>query len=651
MAQVIESNDAAMPPEQKYFVEAAKRKKAEGTKQFEQIHFSDNNRIRSLATDPWADHAALDKLPLPIEDGGRINFLILGAGMGGIVQAIDLIKRGFSADQIALVETAGGVGGTWYWNRYPGLHCDVESYCYLPFLEETGYVPKQKYSSSVEIRQYLESLVKKFGLQNRIFFRTQATGLEWDDDNKNWKATLTLRRGPKGEEEKTLTATAGFVIIASGLFPYPQVPRVPGLADFEGQMFHTSRWDYSVTGGSSDTTFPDMAKLKNARVGIIGTGATAIQVVPQLAKFAKELYVFQRTPSQVNARGQRDTTDSEWHEKIATKPGWQQERMDNFAEHLASHIPPNENNLVDDEWTKLEAYCAIIGSNRFGTIAPDKAQEHIGALVALDAAHNARARERIAKIVTDESTAKKLTPWYPTWCKRPTFSDTYLETFNNEHVHLVDTDGKGIDKITPHSIVANGEDYPIDILVLSTGYRSPSQSGDPGAKTGIQILGRGGRKMSDKWEQEGISTLHGVFSNGYPNLFYQSVAQAAATANYMHVSVVLSEHIASIIAQGHKLHPDNGQNIVIEPSTSAEQAWGMVMMQGAAYFSGLAVCTPGYMTLEGEALQMPPPDDQVAMMKKAKAAIYQGGLVNFHREIKKWRSDGKLDGVEVSVSA
>jgi hypothetical protein len=123
MSAVIESNDAAIPPEQKYFVEAAKRKRADGLKQFEQLHFSDNSRLRSLADDPWADHVALDKLPLPINDGGRVKFLITGTGIGGIVMAIKLIKNGFTADQMLFVDAAGGVGGTWYWNRYPGLHC------------------------------------------------------------------------------------------------------------------------------------------------------------------------------------------------------------------------------------------------------------------------------------------------------------------------------------------------------------------------------------------------------------------------------------------------------------------------------------------------------------------------------------------------
>ncbi|KAH7087867.1 hypothetical protein FB567DRAFT_356525 [Paraphoma chrysanthemicola] len=650
MSEVIESNDAAVPPEQKYFVEAAKRKRSEGTKQFEQLHFSENDRLRSLADDPFADHAALDALPSPIEDGGSTKFLILGAGMGGIVMAVRLIKQGFSPDQIVLIETAGGVGGTWYWNRYPGLHCDVEAYIYLPLLEDTGYMPKEKYASSVEIRTYLQDLVKRFDLGNRILFRSQVTGLEWDDEAKSWKTGLVARSGPDGKTEKKLTVHADFITLASGLFPYPQVPKVPGLSDFSGEMFHTSRWNYDVTGGSSDVAFPEMDKLRGKRVGIIGTGATAIQVVPQLAKYAKELYVFQRTPSQVNTRGQRNTNPAEWHDNIAAKPGWQKERLENFADHIARNQQPGAEDLVDDGWSKLEAYCALVGSNSFGRIAPDQAQEHIGRMIALDSAHNKQARERIANVVKDQDTAKKLTPWYPTWCKRPTFSDMYLETFNQPHVHLVDTDGKGIDSVTPQGIVANGQDYPIDILVLSTGYRSPSAGGDPGARMGIEIVGRNGRTMTKKFEEQGISTLHGVFSNGFPNLFFQSAAQAAATANYMHVIEVLSQHIAAIIAHGHKQASDASKKVLIEPSAAGEDAWGMQIAQGAVYFSALAICTPGYLNLEGEAFAMPPADDHVAMMKKAKAAIWQGGLVDFTRFIEKWRGEG-MDGVEVSIAA
>jgi cation diffusion facilitator CzcD-associated flavoprotein CzcO len=525
---------------------------------------------------------------------------------------------------------------------------DVEAYCYLPFLEETGYMPKHKYSSGVEIRIYLEDLVKRFGLESRILYRSQVTGLEWDETSKAWKTGLSLRHGPDAKEERNISVHADFVTLASGLFPYPQVPKVPGLADFKGEMFHTSRWNYDITGGSSDTTFPEMEKLKGLRVGIIGTGATAIQVVPQLAKYAKSLHVFQRTPSQVNTRNQRATDPDEWKSKIAAKPGWQQARQENLAEHVAGHNAPGDEDLVNDGWSSLEAYCAIIGSNRFGRISPDKAQEHIGTLVALDAAHNKDARQHIADVVKDKSTADKLTPWYPTWCKRPTFSDMYLESFNASNVYLIDTDGRGIDAITPSGIVANGTEYPIDVLVLSTGYRSPVSDGDPGSRMGIEIRGPGGRTMADKWAEQGLSTLHGVFTNGFPNLFFQSAGQAAVTANFTHVLQVLSEHISGIIASGEA--KEEGKKVLIQPAAAAEEAWGMQIAQGAVFFSAVVICTPSYLNLEGEAFAMPPADDHAAMMKKAKAAIWQGGLVEFTKMMKDWR-EGGCEGVEVSVGA
>jgi cation diffusion facilitator CzcD-associated flavoprotein CzcO len=510
-------------------------------------------------------------------------------------------------------------------------------------------MPKQKYSSSVEIRAYIDILVKHFGLQGRFLFRSRINKLEWDESREIWKTNITLRRGPEGKEEKALSVHADFVTLASGVFPYPQVPRVPGLADFEGQMFHTSRWNYEITGGTSDTVFPDMDKIKGARVGIIGTGATAVQVVPQLAKYAKELYIFQRTPSQVNPREQRDTDPTTWNNKIAAKPGWQKHRMENLADCISSHLKSGSEDLVNDNWSRLKAYAALVGGNRFGSISPEKAQEHIGTMLALDAEHNKDVREHVAQVVKDKKTAESLTPWYPTWCKRPTFSDHYLQAFNNENVHLIDTDGKGIDRVTPHGVVASGQEYPLDILVLSTGYRSPATRGDPGSKAGIEIVGRNGRTISEKYEEEGICTLHGVCTNGFPNLFYQSAAQAGATANYMHTLDLLSEHIASIIAKGFKR--SSSGSVIIEASYDAETAWGMRLAQNAAYFSSLVICTPGYNNAEGEAFDMPPANDQMAMLKRAKAAIWAAGIVDFARVLETWRGNGDLEGFEVSVKA
>lgn len=234
---------------------------------------------------------------------------------------------------------------------------------------------------------------------------------------------------------------------------------------------------------------------------------------------------------------------------------------------------------------------------------------------------------------------------------RPTFSDMYLESFNEPNVHLIDTEGKGIERVTRDGVVANGTEYPIDVLVLSTGYRSPSGAGDPGSRTNIQIIGRQGRSISEKWDQEGMCTFQSTCTNGFPNLFYQSAVQGGASASYTHVIEVTSEHIAAIIAQAHQQSSSKTDKVVIEPTAAAESGWGMRIAQGAAYFSSLAVCTPSYLNLEGEAFKMPDPKDQIAMMKKAKAAIWQGGIVDFSRVLEKWRSDGKLEGLTVTVEA
>ncbi|KAF2678096.1 FAD/NAD(P)-binding domain-containing protein [Lentithecium fluviatile CBS 122367] len=643
---------ATMSPERlKYAQEAAKRQRSEGTKQYVDLHYTDNDRLRSLIDDPFADHKALDGFPSPLNSGDHIKFLILGAGIGGIVSAVRLVQAGFTPEQIVIAEVAGGVGGTWYWNRYPGLHCDVEAYVYLPLLEETGYMPTQKYASGVEIRTYLVQLLQRFGLLERVLFRTKISGLQWDDGNHTWRTDMTTTRGPEGKEKGTIWANAEFVILVSGVLHYSHVPKIPGMAGFEGAMFHTSRWDYNATGGLSDTPFPKMDKLEGKRVGIIGTGATSVQVVPEVSKYAKEVYVFQRTPSQVFTRGQRNTELDEWREKIATGPGWQAARMENLSEHLAGHNTPGMVNLVDDEWSKLKAYCAVIGSKQFGIVTPDKIPKHIGKFQAIDEFDTTRCRKRISDIVQNKDTAEKLMAWYFTWCKRPTFSDVYLQSFNKPNVHLIDTDGKGVDSLTPHGVIANNQEYPIDILILSTGFRSPGYAAaDQSARLGIEIVGRNNLRLTDKVAAKGATSLHGVFTHDFPNLFWCNVGQTAATASYTHTLDVLGQHVAYIISEAHKRIPasaDNrGKRVVIEPSEAAEEAYCTRLMQGAAYYSSLAVCTPSYITLEGEYLKE---GDQMDMMKKARGSPWSEGMVSFTRMLEGWREGDRMEGVEVVV--
>ncbi|KAL0573796.1 hypothetical protein V5O48_008149 [Marasmius crinis-equi] len=639
-----------LPAEQRYLVEAEKRKRPDGPSQYQDLNTSNNDRLRHLVDDIWADHAALDALPSPLKGGDHVKFLVVGAGIGGLVMAVRLIQVGFPVEQIRIVETAGGIGGTWYWNRYPGLHCDVEAYIYLPLLEETGYVPTKKYASAVEIRNYLAEVAQKWGLAAKILFRTSVDGLRWDDSSRSWKVDLVTRRGRNGENAERFSVEADFTMLGSGVFPGAHVPKVAGLESFGGPMMHTARWDYGVTGGSSETPFPEMVKLKGKRVGIIGTGASAVQSIPELAKYADELFIFQRTPSAVYERGQKPTDPEEWHQKIAPKAGWHKERMENQALFVAesSMLTPDTPNLVNDGWTHVKGYRAIVGSESFENIGPEQIPQHVARLLALDKETSEQVRARVSEIVQDKKLAESLTPWYPSWCKRPTFSDTYLQMFNLPHVHLIDTDGRGVDRVSTKGVVANGTEYPVDVLILSTGYRSPAADGDPSKRAGIKIFGRGGRTLTDKWDAQGATTLHGVGSNGFPNLFMLALLQSGLTANYTHCADVASSHVAFIVAKGHeRTGGKDKKGVVVEVLSAAEEEWSLRCLAGSACFAGMANCTPGWMNNEGD---LGLGGSQEEMMKKARGSPYAKGMMLYLREIEAWREEGSMTGIEVNTA-
>jgi cation diffusion facilitator CzcD-associated flavoprotein CzcO len=296
---------------QKYGAEAAKRLRSDGLSQFVRLKEAGSERFRALAEDPWADHAALNAKEPIVKEDTPYKFLILGAGYGGLLYAVRLIEAGLASgpDDIRLVDAAGGFGGTWWWNRYPNLHCDVESYVYMPLLEETGYVPKAKYATGFELLEHADRIAAQWKLQDKALFRTNVKATRWNDATQLWNVDVTEGRGP-GEPSRELKVQAQYVLIASGILTNPHVPKIPELEGFAGPVFHTARWDYKVTGGTPQDAA--LTGLEGKRVGVLGTGATAIQVVPALAKYAKELYVFQRTPSGVSARGQRSTDPEEW---------------------------------------------------------------------------------------------------------------------------------------------------------------------------------------------------------------------------------------------------------------------------------------------------------------------------------------------------
>ncbi|KAJ7913509.1 hypothetical protein B0H13DRAFT_2326198 [Mycena leptocephala] len=625
--------------QQRYMEERNKRLRPEGLKQF--LKLTDSTEFKYLQDDPWVDHAALNAKTPPVSDGDEIKFLVLGAGYGGLLFAVHLIEAGFNAADIRLVDVAGGFGGTWYWNRYPGLMCDVESYIYMPLLEETRYIPRFKYAYGTELREHADRIAEKWGLTDKALFRTQAHNAAWDDAAKRWIVRLTENRGP-AEPKREIQLKAQYVFVASGTLSAPQIPRLPGFGQFKGKHFHTSRWDYGTTGGSDvDWT---LEKLKDKRVGIIGTGATAVQAIPQLAKWAKHLYVFQRTPASVDVRGQRPTDPDEWKTKIAPAKGWQRARSENFNSCIVNS--PIGENLIDDGWSRTFSYSGIIGGP--GIVTPDKIPEHIAKLHAIDLQRAEKVRARVSELVKDPETAEKLKHWYPAWCKRPTFHDEYLLAFNQPNVTLVDTDGKGVEALTEDAVVANGTPYPIDVLVLSTGFALfvEGDSASPVSRAGLKVVGRDGLSMDDKWIQQGAGSLHGVATHSFPNFFFPGPNQTGVTANFTYTLSLLASHVAKIVAEAER-RVSQSSRLTIEVTKAGEEAWTGEILMRAAWFSALRGCTPSYLTMEGASDKVV---DMHEQMKAARNAPWGEGIVTFTEVVRAWEAEGGLKGLDIAAN-
>jgi cyclohexanone monooxygenase len=419
--------------------------------------------------------------PIPREAlDDECEILVVGAGFGGLLLWQKLSQAGFT--DVRFCEKGGDVGGTWYWNRYPGIACDVESYSYLPLLDETGYIPSMKFASGFEILEHCQNLATKFGFYDHCLFHTTVEATTWDETSGRW--IVKTDRGDK--------MRARFVILANGILTTPKLARIDGMEKFQGESFHTSRWDYNID-------------LSGKRVGIIGTGATSVQAVPELAKVVGELYVFQRTPSSIDVRDQRETTDEE-REAWSKQPGWAEARRARFAkisevraavlandDYLAGRVQDfKERKKYDRQLTREELMQKQLDSSF-------RLMEQV--------------RARVDAIVKDPKTAAALKPYYPYGCKRPTFHDEYLPTFNLPHVHLVDTAPRGVSEINERGVVHEGVEYPLDVLIYATGFQWM------GTSTFNMITGRGGRTLKQKWETEGTRTFLGLHSNGFPNLF------------------------------------------------------------------------------------------------------------------------------------
>ncbi len=582
----------------RYRAERDKRLRADGNEQYVEV----KGDFKHFLEDPYVE-APVTRAPLTDE----VEVAVIGGGFGGLLAGARLREAG--VDSVRMIEKGGDFGGTWYWNRYPGAACDIESYVYLPLLEEVGYMPVEKYTRAPEILKYCRMIGEHFDLYRDVCFQTEVTGMEWDDAAGRW-----IIRTNKGDAMK-----ARYVIMANGPLHRPKLPGIPGVDSFKGHTFHTSRWDYGYTGGDP---MGGLTGLKDKRVGIIGTGATAVQCVPHLGEGAKELYVFQRTPSSIDVRNNRPT-DPEWASSL--QPGWQQHRMDNFNVLVSGGWQKED--LVSDGWTDIIRNLGLAAARRAarGEMGPGDPAE---LLQLADFQKMESIRARVDQVVADRAKAEALKPWYNQFCKRPCFHDEYLATFNRPNVHLIDTDGRGVQQITEKGVVVDGVEYELDCLIFATGFEVGTSYT---RRAGYDVTGRDGLTLSRKWA-DGVSSLHGMHVRGFPNCFIFSNSQSGFTANYPHMLNEQSKHAAWIVTEAQAR-----QATVVEATQEAEEAWVQEIIDSAIQRQKFAEeCTPGYYNNEGKPSAL-----------AARNGPYGKGSVAFIQLIKEWREEGSMAGLDV----
>jgi len=611
---------------EKYREERDKRVRADGNDQYIEV----TGDFSHYVDDPYVEPGFVRD---PVLE--EVEVVVIGGGFGGMLAAARLKDAGIH--DVRIIEKGGGFGGTWYWNRYPGASCDIESYVYFPMLEKTGFVPRQKYTNAPETLEYCEVLAERFDLHDNALMQTEVISTEWDEDARRWLVTTNRQDCLK----------ARFVVHSNGPLNRPKLPAIKGISSYKGHTFHTSRWDYAYTGGDSHG---NLDNLSDKRVAIIGTGATAVQCIPHLGAGAKELFVFQRTPSSIDVRNNQ-ATDPDW---ISTQqPGWQDERRTNF-ESLMTGVPVKED-LVSDGWT--EAFRLLFGNLRekapskwrlaawslggllskefyqkgIKQYLTDKATAHMDLTRQMELADFAKMekiRSRADSIVEDQETAEALKPYYRQFCKRPCFHDEYLPTYNRPNVHLIDTDGRGVDEFTEKGVMFDGKEYEVDCIIFATGFEVGT---DYSRRAGYSIIGVNGMSVSEKWSN-GLSTYHGMHSRGFPNCFFFGPAQSAFTATYTFSLDENSVHLAHIMTELKKRGATR-----VEASQAAEDAWVKTIIQKARLTEDFQKsCTPGYYNNEGH-VNVNPQNN-----------TYGGGPIEFFKLMKKWRAKGNLEGLELS---
>ncbi len=582
---------------QKYIAERDKRLRPDGNDQYVEVkgvfqHYLEDPYTPRVERAPRTDH---------------VSFAFIGGGFGGLATGARLVEAGIT--DVRIIEKGGDFGGTWYWNRYPGAQCDTASMIYMPLLEETGHRPTEKYAHAPEILAQCRRIGEKYRLYDNALFHTQVVSLTWEEAHSRWRIRT----------DRADDFTAQYIGLGTGPLHVPKLPGIPGIESFRGHSFHTSRWDYEYTGG--DPLGAPMDKLRDKRVGIIGTGATAVQCVPHLARTAKSLTVFQRTPSSVDVRANAPI-DPDWFASVAT-PGWQQRWLENFTANQAGGNADVD--LVQDGWTDLARRIR----EQIKNLAPkDRTVPNmLAAYEDADFNKMEEIRARVDSLVQDKQTAAKLKAWYRQLCKRPCFHDEYLQSFNRPNVTLVDTDGKGVERITPTGVVVAGREHPLDCLIYASGFEvgTPYQR-----RAGFDLVGRGGRHLSEHWAQ-GMRTKHGIHVHGFPNAFFVQPTQGAnLISNVPHNLTEAARTIAMMVRHAR----DTGCR-EIEVTAEAEQAWVELMLTSAGRMSRSPDCTPGYYNNEG-----------IDPGPAARLNVgYPAGATAYFQYLDEWRRSGKFEGL------
>ncbi|KAI9019150.1 monooxygenase [Hyaloraphidium curvatum] len=600
----------------RYRAERDKRIRTDGSEQYITVGEGKGEKFKHWLTDPWTKYVERPAQEFTTEA------VILGAGFSGLLLGGKLKEAGIT--DFKIIDKAGDFGGTWYWNRYPGAACDSEAYCYLPMLEETGYMPSAKYVGAPEILKYAQIIAKHYDLYPNAMFQTSVVEAKWDDAGRVWRGYTD--RGDK--------FAAKWLLVCGGPLNCPHLPDVPGIDSFEGKEFHTARWDYEYTGGNPMTGDYDMKGLNDKTVAIIGTGATAIQCIPYLAKSAKKLLVFQRTPSAVDIRANA-STDPAWWREVTSKKGWHAARDEKFQKGAVAGCKEPIDDGFSNSFQEWFAY-----ANRKMWYKDEEGQKYsTGQLYQLgDYRLMQRLRKRVEDTVKDKKTAEALKPWYNLWCKRPVYSDEFLPSFNRPNVELVDcSNAKGIEAITPRGVVVDGKEYQTDCIIWSTGFTVTGTVID--VKADYRIVGREGLTPKEKHTRDGFATLFGTCTHGFPNCFSFGAAQASNSPNFTSTFSLQATFGAGVLAEAVRRGVD-----VLEVTREAEEEWTReVLATGKENYDFREGCTPGYYNAEGN----------IALLRKVvnRAQNYGGGPIMYrdrmYGHLDRIKKTGKFEGFEV----